>query len=346
MKATNTQKHKISELAVMLILAACALVAVVMVGFIVLFLFFTAIPTVAEIGFFDFLFGGVWDPTRHEVDFLCNYALPCGTPIDLSIWGDLDNGGLVGQEWRYCYDCCLEEVPAFVTQTPLFGIRNLIFTSFVGTFGAVLIGVPVGVLAAIAIAQILPKKLSAIVTPAVNLLAGIPSVVYGAVGGVFLVPLVQRVFGLTTGMTLFSAIVVLSIMVLPTIISISTTSINAVPRTYMEASLALGLTKEASLYKMVVPAAKSGILTSVLLGLGRALGEGMAIILVAGNLAQFPRLFEGARFLTTGIVAEFGYSDGLHRDALFSIGAVLFVFILLINSLFYYVIKKAGKNNA
>jgi len=335
MKSTNSKKTKTSELAVMLSLAACALVAVVMVGFIVIFLFFTAIPTVAEIGFFDFIFGGTWDPTREEITYLCDYTLPCGGEI---VFDDTT-------EWRYCYECCFDEVPVLVTPTPVFGIRNLILTSFVGTFGAILIGVPIGVLAAIAIAQILPRKAASVVTPAVNLLAGIPSVVYGAVGGIFLVPLVQNLFGLTTGMTLFSAIIVLSIMVLPTIISISTTSINAVPKTYMEASLALGLTKEASLYKMVVPAAKSGILTSVLLGLGRALGEGMAIILVAGNLAQFPRLFEGARFLTTGIVAEFGYSDGLHRDALFSIGAVLFVFILLINSLFYYIIKKAGKNN-
>jgi phosphate transport system permease protein len=336
MEVTNNKKTKTSELAVMLMLAACAFVAVIMVGFIVLFLFFTAIPTVAEIGFFEFIFGGVWDPTREEVLYLCDYMLPCGNPIDFSVdW----------EAWRYCYECCFDEVPVLVTPTPLFGIRNLILTSFVGTFGAILIGVPIGVLAAIAIAQILPKKMSSVVTPAVNLLAGIPSVVYGAVGGIFLVPLVQNVFGLRTGMTLFSAIIVLSIMVLPTIISISTTSINAVPKTYMEASLALGLTKEASLYKIVIPAAKSGILTSVLLGLGRALGEGMAIILVAGNLAQFPRLFEGARFLTTGIVAEFGYSDGLHRNTLFSIGAVLFVFVLAINSLFHYIIKKAGKNN-
>jgi len=303
----KANKTKTSELFIMLILAICALASVIIVGFIVLFLFYTAIPTVAEIGFIDFIFGADWNPTG---------------------------------VWDYC-----PEAGDIIEFPPTFGIRNLIITSFAGTFGAILIGVPIGILASIAIAEILPPKVASVISPAVNLLAGIPSVVYGAVGAVLLVPLVQNIFGLPTGMTFFSAIIVLSVMVLPTIISVSVTSIRAVPKTYMEASLALGLTKEASLYKTVVPAAKSGILTGVLLGLGRAIGEAMAIILVAGNLPQLPKLFEGARFLTTGIVAEFSYSDGLHRDALFSIGAVLFVFILIINSLFYIVIKKAGKNN-
>jgi len=228
---------------------------------------------------------------------------------------------------------------------PLFGIRNLILTSFYGTTGAIVIGVPLGILAAIAIAEVLPDNISKIVSPAVNLLAGIPSVIYGAIGAILLVPFVQKIFGLNTGATLFSAIVVLSIMVLPTIISVSATSIRAVPKTYMDASLALGLTKEASLYKIIIPAAKSGITTSVLLGLGRAIGEAMAIILVAGNVPGFPELFKPARFLTTGIVAEMGYADGLHRDTLFSIGAVLFVFVLVINSLFYSIIRRMGKNN-
>jgi phosphate transport system permease protein len=228
---------------------------------------------------------------------------------------------------------------------PLFGIRNLVLTSFFGTVGAIVIGVPLGILAAVAIAEVLPEKTSKIVYPAVNLLAGIPSVIYGAIGAILLVPFVQKVFSLNTGATLFSAILVLSIMVLPTIISVSVTSIRAVPKTYMEASLALGLTKEASLYKIIIPSAKSGIMTSVLLGIGRAIGEAMAIILVAGNVPGFPELFRPARFLTTGIVAEMGYADGLHRDVLFTIGAVLFIFILVINSLFYTFIKRMGKNN-
>ena len=305
---TNVKKNKSSELIVMIILAICAFASVAIVGFIVLFLFYTAIPTVAEVGFFDFIFGKVWSPN---------------------------------ETYEYCQETweIIEVIP------PRFGIWNLILTSFYGTFGAILIGVPIGILAAIALAEILPQKVAQIVSPAVNLLAGIPSVVYGAVGAIFLVPQVQKLFDLPTGMTLFSAIIVLSIMVLPTIISVSTTSIRAVPKTYMEASLALGLTKEASVYKIVVPAARSGILTGVLLGLGRAIGEAMAIILVAGNLPNAPKLLEGARFLTTGIVAEFSYSDGLHRNVLFSIGAVLFVFILVINSLFYAIIRRMEKNN-
>jgi phosphate transport system permease protein len=265
-----------------------------MVAFIVLFLFYTAIPTIFKIGFFEFLFGSVWNP---------------------------------------------------VGEAPLFGIRNLILTSLAGTFGAILIGVPIGLLAAMAIAEILPRKVASIISPAVNLLAGIPSVVYGAVGAALLVPFVQKTFDLPTGNTLLAAIFVLAIMVLPTIVSVSATSIRAVPRTYMEASLALGLTKEASIYKVIIPAAKSGILTSVLLGLGRAIGEAMAIIMVAGSVVRLPNLLEPARFLTTGIVMEFSYSTGLHREALFAIGAVLFVFILIINSAFYTIIKKVSKNN-
>jgi phosphate transport system permease protein len=309
MENNAKNKNKASEFLIMIVLAVCALTTVVTVGFIVLFLFYTAIPAIAEVGFIDFIFGDNWNPT-----------------------GDL----------IFCEECCWEvigEIP------PSFGIRNLIITSFAGTFGAILIGVPIGILAAVAIAEILPKKVATVILPSVNLLAGIPSVVYGAVGLILLVPFVQKIFDLTMGTTLFSAIIVLSVMVLPTIISVSVTSIRAVPKTYMEASLALGLTKEASIYKIILPAAKSGILTSVLLGLGRAIGEAMAIILVAGNVPNVPELFEPARFLTTGIVAEFSYSTGLHREVLFAIGAVLFVFILIINSLFYAIIRRVGRNN-
>jgi len=286
-----------SDTLVMIVLAICAFVSVVTVGFIVLFLFYTAIPTIAKIGFFEFIFSNVWDPKGE------------------------------------------------ITGTPTFGIRNFILASFAGTFGAILIGVPIGILAAIAIAEILPRKAAAVISPAINLLAGIPSVVYGAVGLILLVPTIQMLFKIPTGEVLLSAIIVLSVMVLPTIISVSATSLRAVPKTYMEASLALGLTKEASVYKIIVPAARSGILTGVLLGLGRAIGEAMAVILVAGNVAQFPNLLEEARFLTTGIVAEFAYSYDIHRDVLFSIGAVLFVFILIINSMFYTIIKRMEKNN-
>jgi len=272
----------------------CALFSVLAVLSIVGFLFYKAVPTIGEIGFFNFIFGTSWMPTAPE---------------------------------------------------PLFGIRNLILTSLYGTAGAILLGVPLGLLAAIAIAAVLQKRIAAVVAPAVNLLAGIPSVIYGAVGAIVLVPFVQNLFGLSTGATLLSAILVLSVMVLPTIISVSATAIRAVPKTYMEASLALGLTREASLLRVVLPAAKSGIMTAVLLGLGRAIGEAMAIILVAGNVPNFPNLFQPARFLTTGIVAEMGYADGLHADALFAIGAVLFAFILVLNGLFYTLIKRSGKQN-
>jgi phosphate transport system permease protein len=288
------KNNYLKEVIIKVLLGICAACSVLAVGFMIVFLFYTAIPTIGKIGFFDFVFGDVWLPTAEE---------------------------------------------------PLFGIRNLILTSLYGTAGAIIIGVPLGILAAVAIAQVLPKKISKIISPAVNLLAGIPSVIYGAVGAILLVPFVQKTFGLNTGATLFSAIIVLSIMVLPTIISVSATSLRAVPNTYMEASLALGLTKEMSLFRIIIPAAKSGIMTSVLLGLGRAIGEAMAIILVAGNVPGFPELFEPARFLTTGIVAEMGYAEDLHKDALFAIGAVLFVFILIINSLFYMIIKRTGKNN-
>jgi len=285
-------KNELSETIVKIVIGICALVSVLAVGFIVVFLFSKAIPTIHEIGFTNFIFGDKWYPNE---------------------------------------------------TIPQFGIRNLILTSLFGTTGAIIIGVPLGILVAIAISIILPKSISKIVSPAVSLLAGIPSVIYGAVGSIVLVPFVQKLFGINSGATLFTAILVLSIMVLPTIICVSTTSICAVPSTYMEASLALGLTKEASIYKIIIPAARSGILTSVLLGLGRAIGEAMAIILVAGNVPGFPRLFEPARFLTTGIVAEMGYATGLHRDALFAIGAVLFVFILIINSAFYAIIRKGSK---
>ena len=195
-----------------------------------------------------------------------------------------------------------------VADSPKFGILNLIITSFVGTFGAILIGVPIGIFVAIFISQIVPRKLSRLLLEIVNLLAGIPSVIYGAVGAMLLVPFIQNIFKLPTGSTLFTAIIVLAIMVLPTIISVSTVSINAVPKTYLDASLALGLTKEASTFSVLIPAARSGIMTGVLLGLGRAIGEAMAIILVAGNVPGFPELFKPARFLTTGIVAEMGYA--------------------------------------
>ena len=199
---------------------------------------------------------------------------------------------------------------------------------------------------AVFLARLAPSAAAKVIRPAVDLLAGIPSVIYGAMGAIVLVPFVQKLFGLPTGATLFSAIIVLSVMVLPTIISVAETSLRAVPETYMEASLALGVSKEATVFGVLVPAARSGILAGVLLGLGRAIGEAMAIILVAGNVPQAPNLLKPVRFLTTGIVAEMGYATGLHRQVLFAIGLVLFVFILIINALFHVVARKSGKKQA
>jgi phosphate transport system permease protein len=227
---------------------------------------------------------------------------------------------------------------------PQFGIFNLILTSLFGMLGAIIIGVPMGILVAICISMMTPKWLSRILGPTIDLLAGIPSVVYGAIGAIVLVPFVMNTFKLPTGATLFSAIIILSIMVLPTITSVSVISIRAVPQCYLEGALALGAHKETAVFTVVVPAARSGIMAGVMLGLGRAIGEAMAIILVAGNVPIFPKLFQPVRFLTTGIVAEMGYATGLHRDALFAIGMVLFIFIMILNSAFHILIKKAGVN--
>lgn len=221
-----------------------------------------------------------------------------------------------------------------------FGILPFILTSVYGTFGAVIIGVPLGLLCAIFVAKMANKKVAKTVSAAVDLLSGIPSVVYGLVGMIIVVPFVREVFNLPDGANLFSAIIVLTVMILPAVVSISETAICAVPREYEEASLALGATKTETVFKVVVPAAKSGILTSVVLGIGRSIGEAMAVMMVAGNVANMPSLFSSVRFLTTAIASEMSYSSGLQREALFSIALVLFVFILIINLILNLVVKK------
>ncbi len=221
-----------------------------------------------------------------------------------------------------------------------FGILPFILTSVYGTFGAVIIGVPLGLLCAIFVAKMANKKVAKTVSAAVDLLSGIPSVVYGLVGMIIVVPFVREVFNLPDGANLFSAIIVLTVMILPSVVSISETAIRAVPREYEEASLALGATKTETVFKVVVPAAKSGILTSVVLGIGRSIGEAMAVMMVAGNVANMPSLFSSVRFLTTAIASEMSYSSGLQREALFSIALVLFVFILIINLILNLVVKK------
>ena len=199
---------------------------------------------------------------------------------------------------------------------------------------------PIGILCAIFLAKMSSPKISGIVSSAVDLLSGIPSVVYGLVGMIVIVPLVRETFNLPDGANLFSAIIVLTVMILPSVISVSETAIRSVPKEYEEASLALGATKTETVFKVVVPAAKSGILTSVVLGIGRAIGEAMAVMMVAGNVANMPGLFTSVRFLTTAVASEMSYSSGLQREALFSIALVLFVFIMLINVALNLIAKK------
>ena len=223
-----------------------------------------------------------------------------------------------------------------------FGILPFILTSIYGTAGAVVIGVPLGILTAIFLAKVAPPKVSRVIHTAVELLAGIPSVVYGLVGMVVLVPAIQRAFHLSSGACLLAAILVLAVMILPYIVNVSETALRAVPREYEEASLALGATKTETYFRVSLHAARSGVATAVVQGIGRAIGEAMAIIMVSGNVANMPGLFKSVRFLTTAIASEMSYAayGSLQRQALFSIGLVLFLFIMLINAFLNLVIKK------
>ena len=226
-----------------------------------------------------------------------------------------------------------------------FGILPFILTSVYGTAGAVILGIPIGVFTAMFLAKAAPPRIAAVIQGAVELLARIPSVVYGLVGMTVLVPGVQKAFHLSSGATLFSAIVVLTIMILPYIISVSATALRAVPREYEEASLALGANYTETWFRISLRAAKSGVAAAVIQGVGRALGEAMAIIMVAGNVANMPGLFQSVRFLTTAIVSEMSYASygSLQRQALFSIGLVLFLFIMMINWILHRVIRKEAQ---
>ena len=232
--------------------------------------------------------------------------------------------------------------PTNATTGPQFGILPFILTSVYGTAGALLLGVPVGLMTAIFLAKAAPPRLAAMIRTAVQLLAGIPSVVYGLVGMIVLVPTIRRAFGLGSGACLLAAILVLTVMVLPSIINVAETALQAVPREYEEASLALGATETETYFRVSLPAARSGVAAAVVLGVGRAIGEAMAIIMVAGNVANMPGLFTSVRVLTTGIIS--GMSDAavgsLYQQALFSIGLVLFLFIMLINVLLNVCIKR------
>ena len=228
---------------------------------------------------------------------------------------------------------------------PSYGILPFILTSIYGTCGAILIGAPIAILSAVFLAKVAPKKIKVFFVSGISLLAGIPSVVYGLVGMLVLVPFVRDIFNLSDGASLFSAIIVLSIMIYPSIVKISLDALDAVPKEYEEASLALGATKIETFFRVSIPAAKSGITASVVLGVGRAIGEAMAVMMVSGNVANMPNLFESVRFLTTAVASEMSYASGLQRQALFSIALVLFVFIMLINASLNLFMKKDKKEN-
>ncbi len=272
-----------------IVFTICGFTALVFVFAITLFLLFSGIPAIGEVGLKQFLLGTKWAPTAAE---------------------------------------------------PLYGILPFVLTSVYGTLGGVAIGVPIAVLCAIYIAKMAPPRMAAYVHNAVELMSGIPSVVYGLVGMIVVVPFVREVFNLPDGANLLSAILVLAVMIIPSVIGVSENAIRSVPKEYEEGSLALGATKTETVFRVVVPAAKSGIITSVVLGIGRAVGEAMAVIMVSGNVANMPRLFKSVRFLTTAVASEMSYSSGLHRQALFSVALVLFVFILIINLVLNIAVKR------
>ena len=268
------------------------------------------------------------------------YMIAIGTPA-LTQVGVIEL--LFGTEW------------APTAEEPSFGIFYVILTSVVGTIAALLIGIPIGVFTAIFIAEVGNKKVASVVQPAVELLAAIPSVIYGLVGVMILKPIMYQwemaifandpVHQFTGGSNLMSAILVLAVMILQKVINISTSSIRAVQPSIKSASLALGATKIQTIFKVVLPAAKSGIMTAVVLGLGRALGEAMAINMVAGGVVNLPLPFNSVRFLTTAIVSEMSYSEGLHRQVLFTIGLVLFAFILFLNVILTRIIRKGEEES-
>lgn len=268
------------------------------------------------------------------------YMIISGTPALFKV-GILEI--LFGTVWKPTAD------PAF------FGILFVILTSIIGTFLAILIGVPIGLFTAIFLAEVAPPKAAGLVRPAIELLAGIPSVIYGLLGILILNPLMYKLemklfedsttHQFTGGANLISSVLVLAVMIMPTVINMSEASLRAVPKHLKSASLALGATHIQTIFKVILPAAKSGIVTAIVLGCGRAIGEAMAISLVSGSSVNFPLPFNSVRFLTTAIVSEMSYSQGLHREVLFTIGLVLFAFIMFINIVLMRIFKKGIKDN-
>ena len=227
---------------------------------------------------------------------------------------------------------------------PSYGILPFILTSVYGTAGAIVLGVPVGFLTAVYLAKVAPPRIKAVLSAAVSRLAGIPSVVYGLVGMLILVPGIRKIFGVADGASLLAAMIVLAIMILPSIIKVSVTALEAVPPEYEDASLALGATAVETWFRMSVPAARSGIAAAVVLGVGRAIGEAMAVMMVSGNAPNMPKLFESVRFLTTAVASEMSYAGGLQRQALFSIALVLYLFIMLINATLNFFLKRGRED--
>ena len=253
--------------------------------------------------------------------YLILSGLPAITKIGLGKF-------LFGTEW------------ASTAADPKYGILPFILTSVYGTCGAILLGVPVGFLTAVFLSKMAPKKLRSVMESAVSLLAGIPSVVYGLVGMLVLVPGIRKLFHVPDGASLLTAMVVLAIMILPSIIKVSVNALDAVPKEYEDASLALGATPVETWFRVSAPAARSGIAAAVVLGVGRAIGEAMAVMMVSGNAPNMPSLFESVRFLTTAVASEMSYASGLQRQALFSIALVLYLFIMLINAALNFFLKR------
>ena len=253
--------------------------------------------------------------------YLILSGLPAITKIGLGNF-------LFGSEW------------ASTAADPKYGILPFILTSVYGTCGAILLGVPVGFLTAVFLSKMAPKKLRSVMESAVSLLAGIPSVVYGLVGMLVLVPGIRKLFHVPDGASLLAAMVVLAIMILPSIIKVSVNALDAVPKEYEDASLALGATPVETWFRVSAPAARSGIAAAVVLGVGRAIGETMAVMMVSGNAPNMPSLFESVRFLTTAVASEMSYASGLQRQALFSIALVLYLFIMLINAALNFFLKR------
>ena len=231
----------------------------------------------------------------------------------------------------------------WVPTSDKYGIMPMVIASIFGTLGSLIVGVPIGILTAVFIAEVAPKRVGKIISGAVELLAGIPSVLYGVFGLAVIVPWLMNTFNLPKGQSLLAIIIVLSIMMLPTIVTVSETAIRAVPKSYKEGSLALGASHIETTFKVVIPAAKSGILAAVVLGIGRAIGETMAIILVAGNSPVIPTsIMDSVRPLTTNIALEMGYAFGTHQEMLFATGVVLFIFIILLNLVLSKLSNKEG----